>query len=106
MLKTTIKLQSIIDIITNSSTEVFVTATNSTVNAVKSLLASLTGISENKIQSRFKIYLSEDNECDYNDMDYCNTNVIIEAKNEKDEVYVKLINDLIYSFNYDAAYNG
>lgn len=53
-----IYLQSFIDVITNSSTEVFTVCTQQTVNAIKTLLGSLTGLSKEEVNENFNITLN------------------------------------------------
>lgn len=106
MMKIKIKFQSMVDVITNSSTEVFVVADDLTVKHAKNLLCAILNISTGELNKRFKVYTQEE-EC-YNDMDLYNVNLIIECKsdNDKDKEAMKLINKLLNSFSYEAAYIG
>lgn len=103
MKTTKIKLQSIIDVITNSSTEVFVMATDRTVKYVKDLLVQLTNTSIEEVEKNFDIYLDEE---EPNYMDMANVSIAIDAKNDEDKKYVRMINNLINSFSYDGCYDS
>ena len=86
MKKLTIKIHSFIDIITNSSTEIYVQATQQTVKNLISLIDSVLAIggSPLKCSDVFLITLSSNNDEDENDdeedYDDYNTRFYIEAK--------------------------
>lgn len=104
--KTFIKIQSIVDVITNSSTEVFVMATDSTVKYATQLLCSILNIKEGEVKNRFKIY-KEENTC-YNDYDLYDVTLVIESKtgNKEDLEAIKLIKNFAGSYEHDAVYIG
>lgn len=56
-----IKIQSVVDVITNSSTEIFMICTNNTIESAKKLLCELTKLSKDEVEKQFNFYLYAEN---------------------------------------------
>jgi len=97
-----IKVHSIVDLITNSSTEIYVYAGDYTLKSVKELIDSLLEIggSIKKADDLFTFELSEENDS--------TRSLIVKAINE-DELTIKVaktLSNLTDMFDIDAYYNG
>lgn len=90
-MKIYLNIQSIVDVITNSSTEVFVMATDSTIEYTKKLLCKILQISEDDVDARFDIdtYVS-----DYN---YTGISISCKSENPDDISAMNAITDLLDS---------
>ena len=100
--KITINIHSFIDIITNSSTEIFIQATEQTVKNLKSLIDSILAIggSTLKCNDVFEMKLKKDNPYDdYDDEDDYNDDneydVTIEAKPLIEGANAKLASEIL-----------
>lgn len=108
MEKITIKIHSFIDIITNSSTEIFVKASNNTIKSIKELVNSLLAIakSEMKFDDIFTIELGEEEET-YHEY-YSERSVIVKAidENKESKLASGILSNLTGLFEINADYNG
>jgi len=106
MQKVILKIHSFVDIITNSSSEIYVEATDNTVKNVKLLVNSLLRQAESKLtcDDLFEITLSETEESD----DYPTVDLIVTPKSQDPNVVIasKILSDLTGIFNMESTYNG
>lgn len=102
-----ILIHSFIDIITNSSTEIFVAANNNTVKNIKNLVDSLLSISKSELtfDDLFTIELIDQNS--YHDY-YKETCVSVKPINK--DIETKVVSDILSNltdlFEINAEYNG
>lgn len=94
-MKIAIKIQSIVDVITNSSTEVFVSSTTSTIYYAEQLLARMLGIKVSELEDRFDISLDDL---------YSGTELIMTSKTNSPEDLeaIELIKGLLDSIVYNS----
>ena len=107
-----IKLHSFVDLITNSSTEIYIEATERTLASVKELVNDLLILTDpgTKLTAddlfTFELEDEEDQD-DYNN--YPTRSLIIKAKEESQERAVKIakvLSNLTGLFSMEACYNG
>lgn len=98
------KVHSFIDIITNSSTEIYVSATDNTVNAVYSLLESVLQANRSpyRVHEVFNVYLIED-EC-YSD-EIMHIGIDINIEDPLHNIVVESICEIIGSMRGVEIYN-
>lgn len=92
-----IKIHSFIDVITNSSTEIYVRAGDHTVVAAKELVESIlrAGVSNKTCDDLFRVELAGE------------TLVVTPIANDNDSVAAALaLSSLRHMFSIDAEYNG
>ena len=100
----TVNLHSFVDLITNSSTEIFVEASQSTIDAVKEVVDNLLEVagSDLKADDLFEFELGEKEGWDY----YVDRSLKVTAKNPDCERTAKILSNLTGLFGIDAVYNG
>ena len=96
MTKITLKIHSFIDIITNSSTEIFIQATDQTVKNIKTLIDSILAIGGSTLKCNdvfdLKLKSENDGQDEYEDYDY---DVTIEAKPLIEGTNAKLASEIL-----------
>lgn len=106
-----IRVHSFVDIITNSSSEIFVEANQNTVNNVKNLVNSLLALagSRSTCDDLFELELVNRNEGeeewtpDYPEVDL---KVTPKVSDKEAEVAAKILSGLTEIFNIESTYNG
>lgn len=108
MKKITIKIHSFIDIITNSSTEIYVCADEGTVNCIKKLVDSIlkAGKSDKRFDDLFEIGLGEEEEHEWVGYSTCEVFVHSNLEDEDAKYAADILSDLTGIFDINAAYNG
>lgn len=126
--KITIPIHSFVSLITNSSSEIFVNASESTVNSIKEIINSLLALGGSNLKSDdlFDVYLEV---MDYNTYkyiredspevanaktssydNYSESNVSVKVKDgvtdKNAETAAKLLTHVTNLFSFDAVYNG
>lgn len=78
-----INIHSLIDVITNSSTEIFVNSHANTIRYFKELIEDLMKCMdvEGKAEDYFEFYIDEESVSTEDDDDYCIKNLVIKSKN-------------------------
>lgn len=106
----TIRVHSFVDIITNSSSEIFVEANQNTIDNVKSLVNSLLALAGSKSTcddlfelELVKKYEDEEWEPDYPEVDL---KVTPKVSDKEAEVAAKILSGLTEIFNIESSYNG
>ena len=109
-----IRLHSFVDIITNSSTEIYIEATDKTIESLKNIINNILKVGGSKLTSDdlFTIELNpedveEAKECD--EYGYKSISLIVKCKDENSELgktTAKLLSHLTGIFHIEAAYNG
>lgn len=123
----TIKIHSFIDIITNSSTEIYCAANQKTVESVKEIINGILKVGDSKYTSddlfTVEIDLEEFEKNDYSDSgksyeewvndhdydDYRRVRLLVKCKDINNPVgatTAKLLSSLTSLFNIEANYNG
>ena len=98
-----IRIHSFVDLITNSSTEIYIQATEKTVELLKAMINNilLVGKSELTCDDLFEISTVGEGG------DYYNTVTIsVKCKNGDGQVAADILSDLTGLFNMSAEYNG
>lgn len=103
-----IRVHSFIDIITNSSTEIYVCAGNGTVNSIKKLVDSIlkAGKSDKRFDDLFEISLGEEEEHEWVGYSTCEVYVNTDLDDEDAKYAAKILSDLTGLFDINAAYDG
>jgi putative lipoic acid-binding regulatory protein len=101
-----IKIHSFVDLITNSSTEIYVAAGEHTVKAVKEIINNILLIGGSKLiaDDLFEISLSNSDVGEYSSVE-----LNVKAKDQKSPdalTAAKLLSDLTGLFSIEAQYNG
>ena len=110
-----IRLHSFVDIITNSSTEIYIEATDKTIESLKNIINSILKMGNSTLTADdlFTIELDPDdiketeeyaNDCGYKDI-----SLLVKCKDENSELgktTAKILSDLTGIFGMEAAYNG
>ena len=112
MTKVTLHIHSFVDIITNSSSEIYVEATENTIKNVKTLVDSLLAIGGSSLKSDdlFELSLLDpngDENSSYSD-DYPTVDLVVKAKTiDKNAIIAaKILSSLTDIFNIECSYNG
>ena len=106
-----LRIHSFIDIITNSSTEIFIRATNNTIKNIQSLVNNLLSIANSnlKCEDIFIMSLSCDEDYDAEDYDADNTEINLKVNpiidNENARIASKILSDLTGLFSITAEHN-
>jgi hypothetical protein len=103
-----------VDLITNSSTEIYIEATDKTIESLKNIINSILKVGGSKLTSDdlFTIELNPDDieeTKEYSDYDYKSISLIVKCKDENSELgktTAKLLSNLTGIFHIEAAYNG
>ena len=104
----TIKIHSFIDLISNSSTEIYVAANEHTIQAVKEIINGILKVGNSKFtcDDLFMVELGDSRECgDY----YTRCNLIVKCKdtsNPAGATTANLLSSLTSLFEINAQYNG
>ena len=110
MKKINLKIHSFIDIITNSSTEIYIQATSQTISNIKSLVNSILSIggSTLKCDDIFTIKLEDEERTGGYDDEFTDVGVevnpLIEGADAK--IASAILSDLTGLFGIDAQYDG
>ena len=115
MTSTILKVHSTIDIITNSSTEIYVEASQSTIKGVKDLINALfSSVGSDQIANdvfEFKLVGDRDEDDSYKDDSYKDVSLKVTVKDAvKDNnsliIAAKILSDLTGLFSIDSQYDG
>lgn len=109
----TIRVHSFVDIITNSSSEIFVEANQNTINNVKNLVNSLLSLAGSKstCDDLFELELVNQNE-EYEEEGYepeyprVDLKVTPKVSDNDAEIAAKILSGLTDIFNIESTYNG
>jgi len=108
-----LNIHSFIDIITNSSTEIYVAASQHTIDSIHKLVNSILGITNSQLKSEdlFDISLDKEDEEETNSWDDypSSVGVIVTPKNLEDENYkiaANILGRLTSLFDIEARYDG
>lgn len=109
-MKYTIKIHSFVDLITNSSTEIYVEADESTITTIKELINNLLKLGGSKLTAdelfEFSLKPSEYSNEDYG---YKDVGMIVKPKDAASPEGIaaaKVLSGLSGLFNINAQYNG
>lgn len=109
MRKLVIKVHSIVDVITNSSTVIYTQADEGTIKSVKELINALLAIGKSELTADdlFEFSLDDDEES-HSDYGYNDVNLIVSCKSDNEHAIaaVKILNRLDSLFNHEAEYDG
>ena len=109
MQKLIIKVHSIVDVITNSSTVIYTQADEGTIKSVKELINALLAIGKSELTADdlFEFSLEKDDES-YSDYGYSNVELAVSCKSDNEHAItaVKILNRLDSLFNHEAEYDG
>ena len=104
----TIKIHSFVNLITNSSTEIYVAANQKTVESVKEIINGILKVGDSKYicDDLFTVELGESRDAgEY----YTRCNLIVKCKDTTNPIgatTAKLLSSLTSLFSIEAAYNG
>lgn len=104
-----IRIQSIVDVITNSSTEIYVVATDYTLDRIKDIVNAVLEIGESDLTADDLFTFELEDEPDDEDGSYSgyyNCGYKITPKKEQYEKAAKLLSGLENIFQMDTCYNG
>ena len=105
-------MHSFVDLITNSSTEIYIEATDKTIESVKQLVNNILSLggSSQTCDDLFTIELNpEDVEQEFNECGYKDVALIVKCRDTNSELgqqTAKVLADLTNMFHLGAAYNG
>ena len=111
----TIRIHSFVDIITNSSSEIFVEANEKTIENVKNLVNSLLALagSQSTCDDLFEMELVNRNNVEEDDEDYfepdypeVDLKVTPKVSDKEAEVAAKILSGLTEIFSIESTYNG
>lgn len=107
--KITIRLHSFADLITNSSTSIYVAADESTIKSIKEIIDNILKIGGSTLTAndlfKFSLYKDPDEQGEY----YERVQLIVTPKDKNSEegkAVAKLLGNLTGLFNIEACYNG
>ena len=110
MTEITLKIHSFIDIITNSSTEIYIQASNNTIKSIKTLVDSILSIGDSKLKCdeiftfKLKSTKEEDDDDDYYEYDVnVIANPLLETEDAK--TAAKILSNLTGLFSIEASNN-
>ena len=110
MEKVILRVHSFIDVITNSSTEIYVEATSNTVQSVKTLINSLFSLAGSKLICDDVFIISLEDRDGNSDYDFKSTDLLVEVKenmtSEEAKIAARILSGLTDIFNIEACYNG
>jgi hypothetical protein len=112
-MKLTIPFHSFVDVITNSSTQIYVKAGDNTIKALKELVDNIlkSGNSQATSDDLFEISLAELDEYQQEREDsgeYYSKSLVVKSKQgiESSEAAAKVLSNLTNLFNIEANYDG
>jgi len=108
--KYTIKIHSFVDLITNSSTEIYIEATEKTIQSIKEIIDNilLLGNSDYTCDDLFDIELEDVSDEGYNEDDYKDVSLIVKSKDQNSELgktTQKLLSNITNIFDIQASDN-
>jgi hypothetical protein len=114
MKKITLYVHSFVDLITNSSTEIYIAATESTIEGIKNIINNILSLGGSKFTADdlFEFSLpekTEEDEDSWGDDYYQSVDLIVKAKDETSELAkdtAKAIADITGIFSINACHNG
>lgn len=107
-MKHTLNIHSFVDLITNSSTEIYVAAGDNTIKTVKEMVNALLRMADSNKTADHLFEFSLNEEESYNDYGYKNVNLVVKAKEDSDDARLaaKVLSNLTGMFSIDGMYNG
>lgn len=103
-----LNIHSFVDLITNSSTEIFVEASQSTIKAVKDMVNALLRMADSTKTADDLFEFSLNEEEGYSDSGYKNVSLVVKAKEDSEDARIaaKVLSNLSGIFSIEGCYNG